>query len=781
MPVEVIDLLSSPSTGPSPPVLNDNSASSQRAATPPGKTAAGPSRALDYDLLDLTVESPEEPTTRHATTTTVTTTTTSKFAVVGTKRTSSGHGRQDNDFLFLSGDDSEGDSLFVTKKPRVSLSPPSKRDGDSSLRRTASEAVGTIDVTPLPSVGMKRWNSMADPIEHSSSPHNAPTASHRHRVDENVLDRSAHPTKQTKGKAVADTSRLLELSSDDDPFASSPKKGPSLKSPKAHQAVNHDPLEKSSTRSGELLTEQYATRSKPPNRSNFIDLSSDTFDGPPKNDKGKTVKKPVAWDPISSSMPEKSTYARPFSSSPPAPRPGDRDLIVVDDLDSGSDSDEMPDLADIDFSKRKPTQYSYSASPQSKSKSTSKSISKSKPPTSRSASATTSKPAKPTPEEKEAEKKKKAEEREAEKERKRVQKEQEKAQRALENVRKKALEEVNKVRTDKKISTPEMIVDLPSSLHPGLLVQIQTLLQDIDVQHETWHSSSRGGVDNVVKWRRKVSSRYNEDLGHWEPLEPMRIEKEKHVLVIVGAAEFVKLALGGGGAAEGQDLEAHVLKIKVQHPDATVIYLIEGLNNWMRKNRTVRNRQFQSAVRGGGGGDESAGAAPPSSSNRRRAEPQIYIDEDSVEDALLSLQVLHGALIHHTAAPCETAQWVSVFTQHISTIPYKRAREAATSGSANFCMDSGQVRTGDGPRDTYVRMLQEMVRVTPPIALGIAAEFGSVAELVRGLEARGPLALEACRKCANRDGAFADRAVGPAVSRRVYKVFTGRDPGSAEV
>lgn len=442
----------------------------------------------------------------------------------------------------------------------------------------------------------------------------------------------------------------------------------------------------------------------------------------------------------------------------------------------------MPDLADIDFSKRKPTQYSYSASPQSKSKpksnSKSTSKSKSKPAASRSTSATTSKAPKQTPEEKEAEKKRKAEERDAEKERKRVQKEQEKAQRALENVRKKALEEVNKVRTDKKISTPEMIVDLPSSLDPSLLVQIQTLLQDMDVQHETWNSSSRGGVDNVVKWRRKVSCRYNEDLGHWEPLEPVRVEPEKHVLVIVGADEFVKLALGGGGVAEGQDLEAHVLKIKVQHPDATVIYLIEGLANWQRKNRTVRNRQFQSAVR-----NEDPAAPPPSSSNRRRnnAEPQIYIDEDSVEDALLSLQVLHGALIHHTAAPCETAQWVSVFTQHISTIPYKRAREAATSGSANFCMDSGQVRTGDGPRDTYVHMLQKMVRVTPPIALGIAAEFGSVARLVRGLEERGPLALEHCRKCANRDGAFADRAVGPAVSRRVFKVFTGTDPGSAEV
>jgi len=56
-----------------------------------------------------------------------------------------------------------------------------------------------------------------------------------------------------------------------------------------------------------------------------------------------------------------------------------------------------------------------------------------------------------------------------------------------------------------------------------------------------------------------------------------------------------------------------------------------------------------------------------------------------------------------------------------------------------------------------------------------------VQKLVRGLEENGPLALEDCRKCANKDGAFTDRRVGQAISRRVYKVFLGRDSGSWDV
>ena len=723
MPVEVIDLLSSPP----PPPVND-ARPAKRIATPPRK-AAVPSEAADYDVLDLTAESPKMVEYNSNSAAAIT-----NPPVAGAKRTNSGPSRQDNDFMFLSdGSASDSSGLFVSKRPRVSPSSPRrKKDGGGSFRRTASAAVNnTTDKRPAPSTTMKRWHSVVDPIESSSPAHDTFNASHWKKANENWLDSLAGSQKKRQTIPEAgESSRLPILSSD--PFASSPKRVPEA--------------------------EQAATRStnKQLKRADIVDLSSDPLDVPLDTLQSKPNKKPVAWDPISSSMPEKGASDHFFSSSPPRPSPKGkgRAFVDVDDI-AGSDSD-LPDLADIDFTKPKTAKRPYSVSPGKKGK-------QSKP------GGWSIKPAKKAPEEREAEKKQKAEQREAERERKRAQKEQEKADRALETVKKKALEEVNKLRTDKKVSTPEMIVDLPSSLDPGRKLQIQELLKDMDVEHSIWDSTT-----NVVRWRRKVSSRYNEQLGHWEPL-PLRIEPEGHILVIVGAAEFVKLALG----IDDQNIEAHVLKIKTGHPDKKIIYLIEGLGPWMYKNRNLRNRQFQSAVRN----ENSAGATATSSGwgrKRNNTQPQEYVDEDSIEDALLSLQVLHGTLIHHTSGPPETAQWVAVFTQHISTVPYRRAREAATA-EANFCMESGQVRAGDGPRDVYARMLQEMNRVTPAIALGIAAEFPTVPALVRGLEQHGPLALEDCRKSANRDGAFTDRAVGPAVSKRMHKVFTGRDPTSTDV
>ncbi|KAM0665092.1 hypothetical protein ACQRIT_007973 [Beauveria bassiana] len=304
-----------------------------------------------------------------------------------------------------------------------------------------------------------------------------------------------------------------------------------------------------------------------------------------------------------------------------------------------------------------------------------------------------------------------------------------------------------------------MIVEIPLSLPSTIKVQLETLLGELEVQHRDYDS-----VHNVIKWRRKINSRFDDESGQWVPV-PLRIEQEEHALVFMTAENLVRLAVDDG-------LDAHMASLRGQYSKEKLIYILQGVTAWMRKNRNIRNRQFAAGVRS----QNESQTAP----GRRRAEPVEYIDEDMVEDTMLRLQVEHDVLIHHTAIPLETAQWISIFTQNISTIPYKRQRDEDTAG-ARFCMDSGQVRTGENTQDTYVRMLQEIFRVTAPIAYGVASEFSSVTKLVEGLEARGPTALEQLRKSANKDGAFSDRAIGQAVSKRFYKIFTGTDETSTDV
>ncbi|KAG6009442.1 hypothetical protein E4U21_002357 [Claviceps maximensis] len=535
-------------------------------------------------------------------------------------------------------------------------------------------------------------------------------------------------------------------------------------------------------------------KSEPVKNVNILDsddpFSSDPFNSPQQlvTRKQTVARRAMSCDPFISSSPPRATAAQdpsdgrnsyttpglskrpdvkaheadeldPFADSPPPKKQAAAgsvlgDLICIDDSSSSSENghpssdDELPSILEMDLTKRR------ARSPMRRTQSDSTWAN-------RTASRNTHVPKPTRP-------KKTAAEREAENENRRQEREQLKAAKAVEKHRVAALAEVNKLRTDKKVSSPEMIVDLPSGLDTALQVQIKEMLQGLGVEHATWSCPDH----NMIKWRRKVTSKFNEDMGLWEPTPP-RIAHEEIALLVFVAEEFVSLALQDGA------LHKRIADIQQQHGSKKLVLVLQGMTAWTRKNRSNRNRKFTSGVLAAG--DELLTAASSSSSTRSKARATAeYISEDIIEDAMLSLHVEHGILIHHTAAPIETAKWVVNFTQHISTIPYKKQKDQATS-VAGFCMESGQVRTGDGVHDTYVRMLQEIVRITAPIAYGVAAEFNSVTKLVRGLEGGGPDILAAVRKSTNKDGAVSDRTVGQAVSRRVHRVFTGTDEDSTDV
>ncbi|RDW66069.1 hypothetical protein BP6252_09704 [Coleophoma cylindrospora] len=373
----------------------------------------------------------------------------------------------------------------------------------------------------------------------------------------------------------------------------------------------------------------------------------------------------------------------------------------------------------------------------------------------------------------EKKKKKKSKERtvsdktkQANKEEKAIAKEEEKKRKALERLEKAAekerqreLAKANTLRTDKKVSTPEMIVDLPSCMDIKLLSHTKAVLTPLNVEHTTWESSIP-----VVKWRRKVENTYNTVSDLWEPC-PKHIRDEKHILYIMLAQEFVDLAAG----EEGKDLDALALLLQTKFQGCKTIFLIEGLMAWERKNRGIKNKEFQQAVRNMAGEEE---ATQSQARKRTKKDPPKYVDEEMVEEALLRLQLIHKPLIHHTNAQLETAQWIMTFTQHISTIPYRQQKD---SMDTTFSMESGQVKTGEDAADTFIKMLSEIRMLTPAVAHGIARRFPTVQQLVTGLQEGGPKALEDLRKVANKDGAVTDQRIGPALSKRVHAMLLGRD------
>ena len=336
--------------------------------------------------------------------------------------------------------------------------------------------------------------------------------------------------------------------------------------------------------------------------------------------------------------------------------------------------------------------------------------------------------------EREAVKAQRQQDKELEKEKKQKVKEQKARQKQFES----DIAQANKLKVDKKESTPEMIIDIASSLGESSVAnQAVEYMKRLGVQY-TFFSSSIG---NIIKWRRKVKAVFNENLGHWEPCLPF-IGNENHVLCLVSAQEFVDMILASDDPGRGIDsLETHVLRIKSTYKDCKPIYLIEGLTPWMRRNRNVRNRAFQAEVLRQIDDDPvTASMQQTNRQARKKTDNTPPVDDDRIEDALLQLQVSHTCLVHHTNATPESAQWIKNFTEHVSTIPYRRER--MENNDSAFCMDVGQVRTGDDKTDTFIKMLQEVNRVTPSMAHGIVARYPSVGDLIRTMRVHGPEALE---------------------------------------
>ncbi|CCU83200.1 hypothetical protein BGHDH14_bgh04293 [Blumeria hordei DH14] len=332
-----------------------------------------------------------------------------------------------------------------------------------------------------------------------------------------------------------------------------------------------------------------------------------------------------------------------------------------------------------------------------------------------------------------------------------------------------AISRVNKLK-DRLETTTEMIVELPKTMPIPLAEQVCSFLDGVQAGH-TMSSSDL----NIIRWRRKVQARWDPSASQWMPI-PECVQEERHIMYYITAKEMVDLITG----SEGHDFYANMLQLKARFADRAIIILIEGLKTWRNQNRAVKNKKFTSAVRNHLVDLEQLQLpSKPSMSHRPKKLHVEYVAESLVDEALLDLQVVHAVLVHHTDNLLETAEWIMTFTQHISTIPYKI--HTLSANNTNFCIDRGQINCGKDTRDTYVQMLQQMRMVTQPVAMGIEAMYPSVQKLFRGLEESGPLALEQCRKSAHRNGSFTDVAIGQAISRRVHRVFLGKDPASWEI
>ena len=250
-------------------------------------------------------------------------------------------------------------------------------------------------------------------------------------------------------------------------------------------------------------------------------------------------------------------------------------------------------------------------------------------------------------------------EKEATKERKRAEKERKDAekQKATE------LAGANKARGDKTASAAAMIVDLPSSIEgKPLETELREELETLGIESTVCTSI----LPNIVRFRRRVTTAYNEELGHPEPV-PEHIQEEKQIMCLISGQSLLTMAVAPDSQREG--VGSYLELVRLKYPDYKITCLVDGLDAAIKKGAKATRKAYNASVRGENAPRDTAEGANLQAPRHTQSHSANFCLEDQLGEALVALQVEHGCLVHQTDSAKETASFIVKFTQYMSTIP----------------------------------------------------------------------------------------------------------------
>lgn len=260
-------------------------------------------------------------------------------------------------------------------------------------------------------------------------------------------------------------------------------------------------------------------------------------------------------------------------------------------------------------------------------------------------------------------------------------------------------------------------------------------------------SSIRLDLENLVVWRR---SRSTSEMGKTqgasgrEPLPAL----ERFALLLF-EAEKVYSELQNGGK-EGIREFLSRWRQPVAHL-CEVHFLIIGSKHLVTKLSSTLNKKFQECLLAG---------------ERLRLTPTKHLPpwgelEQSVWLAGLEMNIHVQFLEKVDQLPAH----VQEMTRCVAWEPYAHAHD-----DANFCVSSVR-RSGSSLSDTWRKMLEEIGRVTPAISEAITGSYPTMNLLLAQYNALLP--EEGERLLAKVP--LGKRAIGPALSKRIYRVLTSTD------
>ncbi|KAJ3089770.1 putative monocarboxylate transporter mch1 [Quaeritorhiza haematococci] len=314
---------------------------------------------------------------------------------------------------------------------------------------------------------------------------------------------------------------------------------------------------------------------------------------------------------------------------------------------------------------------------------------------------------------KKAEKEALKRQKEHEKEMKRLEKEKQKEEKEKLAQAKKESKEANKIR-NKKDTIKEMLVDIDNAFIREKGAQVILKLQEegalVDVQQLP--------VPSTIRWKRKVSREWDDELGIWKRCEE-RIEEEGFCLARVFAEEFAQ-------AISIDGMRGMLETLRQAYPGKKIVLLIEGLDKYFKSKVKAQRDQFAAAVRMANGYEESAAAKARAKKNQaQQAGKSNLPDRQTIEDFMLTLQLDDGCIVQISKDAEETADWVASYTREIAILPETRHR----SMEAFELKFGDSIKSGKDLTDTWSRMLQQVHLVNETYADAVISRYPTLTSL----------------------------------------------------
>ncbi|KAF9163720.1 putative monocarboxylate transporter mch1 [Mortierella sp. AD011] len=204
-------------------------------------------------------------------------------------------------------------------------------------------------------------------------------------------------------------------------------------------------------------------------------------------------------------------------------------------------------------------------------------------------------------------------------------------------------------------------------------------------------TSSPIPIQNLIFWRRIVSHRYDDDQDMFVPVDPdydKEIELELFSVIYLEAKEFANMIqlgqLGDTLALVRRDMKLRknkerlrmsgmsyhgAIPLKDRDQKQRVIFLISGMESYLRNLKKVTTKRFQQAVLA----TLQQGATENNSlpSFKAAAEEESSVDYDRIEREMLYLQLEQDCCVIQTSDDDESAQVLVTLTEQIGLRPYK--------------------------------------------------------------------------------------------------------------